>query len=197
MLNKLFLIIFLFFVLSSCVTQPIQEGISVSAFELSTKAQVTDKESDESHNVDIQIITLLDKAVRLDVTALFGYRVAEMTLTPQKIQMTNRERKQFIEGPFKSETLKPLFGQPFDPRLIWHVAHNRVLKDGLYYGAKVQTELLSKSPGDLFQKQKITIEDNKFKMVWLIKSKESLSGSLSYNETFILSRPDDFKLIQK
>lgn len=194
MLNNLFFIVLFGLVaLTSCTSSPIKNNAGGStAYQLISKAKVTDKKSSESHNVDIILSVFPQKAVRMDVTALLGYKVAELVLNPQQIQYIQREDKVFVQGAFKPQTLKPLFKQEIDPKLFWSIAHEDILKDGTYYGAQVKFELLEKNSSG-YQNRRITIENKEFKMIWLFKAKESLTSS--YYETFVLTKPDEYKLI--
>lgn len=164
----------------------------ITGYRLISKAKVTDKVSGESHNVDIVLSVEPQKAVRMDVTALLGYEVAQLVLTPKQIQYSQREDKIFVIGPFNSKTMKPLFKQEIDPKLFWAIAHEAILKDGRYYNADVKSEALENKL-NTYQTKKITIESSTFKMIWLFKAKEVLKAS--YYETFVLVKPDDYKLI--
>jgi hypothetical protein len=179
----------------SCTGKPTPSSDGPQPYQLVSKAKVTDKLSSESHNIDLSVIVDPNRAVRIDVTALLGYRLAELVMNTQQIQYIERESKIFVTGGYKPKTLKLLFGQEIDPKLIWAIAHERALKDGRYYGADVKFELLEKN-SDGYQSRKITIENKYLKMVWLFKSREAVSlNSASYNETFVLTQPEEYKLI--
>jgi hypothetical protein len=135
------------------------------------------------------------RAVRIDVTAFLGYRLAEMVMNTQQIQYIERENKIFVTGGYKSKTLKPLFGQEIDPKLIWSIAHEQSLKDGDYNGTDVKYELMA-NVNNGYASRKMTIENKYLKMIWVIKAKEALYlSSSSYNETFVLTQPEKYKLI--
>lgn len=192
MIKKLFLyfqILFIVGLISSCATQPTSP---TGSYKLTSKAKVTDKTSAESHNIDLIIVVDPQRAVRMDVSALMGYRLAEIVLTPKLIQYIQHEDKIFVQGEFKPKTLKRLFNQEIDPKLLWAMAHEQNLPDGLYYGANVKTEFLESDSGR-YRSKRVTIENNYLKMIWLFKSKEGVA--LSYNETFVLAKPDEYKLI--
>lgn len=184
MIKKFLIGLSIFALSASCTTSPLKDA--TQGYRLISKAKVTDKVSNESHNVDIIVSIEPQKAVRMDVTALLGYDVAQLVITPFQIYYLQREDKLFVQGPFKAATMKPLFKQEIEPKLFWAIAHEMTLKDGRYYGADVKTEMVD-------QNRKITIESPRFKMIWLFKSKEAFTAS--YNETFVLVKPDDYKLI--
>ncbi len=189
-LKLIFLILIFVFSFLGCKSSPVKDA--TEGYQLSTKARVTDKKTNSSYNVDILISVVPNKATRLDVTALLGYQVAEMVMNPQQIQYIQRENKFFVQGPFKSQVLKPLFRQAIDPKLFWSLAHEEWFSDGVYYGAEVKSEIQPKSSKG-FSPRKITIENSAFKMIWLFKSKAQVT--LSYYETFVLVKPEDYKLI--
>ncbi len=193
---RLFSALFIGFgVLASCTGTSTKSSGGPNPYRLNSKAKVTDKTNNESHNIDLTVIVDPQRAVRIDVTALLGYRLAELVMTPQQIQYIERENKIFVTGGYKPQTLKPLFGQAIDPKLIWAIAHEQKLKNGLYYGTDVKFELTNK-PDDDYQSRKITIENKNLKLIWIFKSKEALSlSSASYNETFVLTQPEEYKLI--
>ncbi len=182
-------------ILISCAGKSISSSGGANPYRLNSKAKVTDKLSGESHNLDLAVIVDPQRAIRIDVTALLGYRLAEVVMTPQKIQYIERENKIFVTGGYKPQTLKPLFGQEIDPKLIWAIAHEQNLKDGRYYGTNVKFELTAPGSQD-DPSRKITLENKDLKMVWIFKSKEAVSlSSSSYNETFVLAQPVEYKLI--
>jgi hypothetical protein len=194
--TRLFLGLFIGFgVLVSCTGAPTQSSGGPNPYRLNSKAKVTDKLSGESHNIDLTVVVDPQRAVRIDVTALLGYRLAELVMSPTQIQYIERENKIFVTGGYKPKTLKPLFGQEIDPKLIWAIAHEQNLKDGRYYGTDVKFELMG-NRDDGYQSRKITMENKHLKMIWLFKSKEAVSlSSASYNETFVLTQPEEYKLI--
>lgn len=180
--------------LAGCAAKPMVSSGPIP-YRLASKAKVTDKSNSESHNIELVVSVDPQRAVRIDVTALLGYRLAEMVMKPELIQYIERENKIFVTGSYKPKTLKPLFGQEIDPKLIWAIAHEQTLKDGRYYGTDVKFELLDKN-SDGYQSRKITMENQHLKMIWLFKSKEALPLTpSSYNETFVLTQPEEYKLI--
>lgn len=191
MLNKLLRIglLFAFLGLTACVSKPTSADYEV--YTLETKAKVIDKATEESYNVDLTFTVLPYKFVRLDVTAILGYKLAELLMNTNQIQYSLREQKVFVTGPFKSKTLRPLFKQDMNPALIWNAAHGVFVKDGMYDGQKVVTEVLSQS--DQYTSRRLTIENQNFKFIWLFKSKEV--SEASHDETFVLKRPENYKII--
>ena len=203
--DRLFVLALLF---SGCATHnagPVV-GKSADAVLLETKAQIKDIKADESHTAKIEIIVLPQQAIRLEVTALLGFPVASIVLTPKLIQYSLHTTKQFAEGPFSARTMYPVFKQNIDPRILWNVIHNRspesadiaCTKDAS--GRPIQCLAANNivvtwtyDPTDRAQKR-IEIRNPQFEMIWVFKSQSAFK--LSQNETFVLKKPDDYQVIR-
>ncbi len=200
--NKLFLINLLFIsFLFSCGSETIKIVPPSTPLLIETKAQV--KSASESNNVKIDIALSPNQAIRLEVTALLGYRVATVLMTPQKIQYALHTNQTFAEGPFNSRTLFPIFKQNIDPRLIWRIIHGQTPQA---QGLNCQQDASQKpiecaGPNGLSVKwtyeqaprKRIEIKNGTFEMNWIFKDQRVLGDSQT--ETFVLKRPDGYKEI--
>lgn len=208
MLNKLlgFAVILM---LASC-SHKAQNESGVSVWHLTSKAQITDKTKDSSHNVSIDIFVKEETALRMEVTALLGYQVGSLLMTGNQIKYAVHPNKYFIQGPLLPKALKPLFKQEVDPRLLWSVVHDQSLarrgfqcvqkepsvelcKNNLAVVEIEQRGELDASGKSKDHQKKVTIENSQIKMVWIFKSKEPFEGSQS--ETFVLNSPKEYKLL--
>lgn len=183
---------------------------SGNSFLYSTKAQLTDKVKDSSQNANIDVFVDLNKAIRLEVTALLGYQVGSLLMNTTEIRYAVHSQKVFVQGPFQPRTLKPLFKQEIDPKILWSVVQNESLSKRGFQCAKksnavevcqnpqAQVEIEQRGELDpnglsLDGQKKITIENDKMKMIWIFKSKEAYIDS--QNETFVLNSPKDYRLV--
>ncbi|MES2802610.1 MAG: hypothetical protein V4654_08980 [Bdellovibrionota bacterium] len=173
-----------------------------------SKALIEDKIKNSSNSASIDLFYLQDDVIRMEVTALLGYRLGSLVISSQKVTYALHPQKAFVEGPFAARTMKPLFRQDLDPRLIWAVVFDRDLKS---YGfscntvAKTQTcigtsategvsvTLQQVGEAETGPLKKITIENAKLKFVWLYKAIRK--HNKSYNETFVLNKPEEYRLI--
>ena len=105
--------------------------------------------------------------------------------------------------------MKPLFRQDLDPRLIWAVVFDRDLRSygftctetvaqtnscqgsGATQGVSVTVQHVGETPNSGLKK--ITIENANLKFVWLYKAIKK--HNKSYNETFVLNKPEEYRLI--
>lgn len=174
-----------------------------------SKALIEDKSKNSSNSASIDLFFLHDNIIRMEVTALLGYRLGSLVMSPQQISYALHPQKAFVEGPFAARTMKPLFRQDLDPRLIWAVVFDRDLKTfGFSCSTVAKTETCTGSAGALSgvtvilqhmgetengALKKITIENANLKFVWLYKAIKK--HNKSYNETFVLVKPEEYRLI--
>lgn len=175
---------------------------------IESKALIEDKMKNSSNSASIDLFFLQNDVIRMEVTALLGYRLGSLVMNQQKVSYALHPQKAFVEGPFAARTMKPLFRQDLDPKLIWAVVFDRDLRgygfacesvvtntticqgSGSAQGVAVTIQLVGESNSGL---KKITIENTSLKFVWLYKTIRK--HNKSYNETFVLNKPEEYRLI--
>lgn len=188
--------------LFSCGTEQVQVVPASTPLLIETKAQV--KNGTESNNVKIEIALAPNKMIRMEVTAMLGYRVASVLLTPQKIQYAIHTNQTYGEGNFSAKTMYPIFKQYIDPRIIWRVINNQnpQSQDLVCQTDEKQRPVLCNGPQASTVKwtyeeaplRRIEIKSGKFEMNWLFKEQKILGDSQT--ETFVLKKPEGYKEIQ-
>lgn len=174
-----------------------------------SKALIEDKTKNSSNSASIDLFYLQDDVIRMEVTALLGYRLGSLVMNPQKVSYALHPQKAFVEGPFAARTMRPLFRQDLDPKLIWAVVFDRDLRSfgftcsdvvsrastcqgsGATQGVTVTVQQVGEKPNSGLKK--ITIENANLKFVWLYKAIRK--HNKSYNETFVLNKPEEYRLI--
>ncbi len=198
--KSLFSISFLL-IMAACGMKPTQAPSVNSPILIETKAQL--KSKDQTNNVKIDIALAPNRAVRLEVTALLGFQVATVLMTPQGIQYALHTSKTFYQGPFSSKTLYPIFNQHIDPRILWKAIHGQN-PQAVNLNCQTDTSgrpVLCKGTHNLIVKwtyedaprKKIELKNDQFEMVWLFKDQSPLTASQA--ETFVLKKPDGYKEI--
>lgn len=179
-------------------------------WNIDSKAQITDKTKDSTNSVSLDIFLKRNESIRMEVTATLGYQVGSLLMNRTQLQYAIHPQKYFIQGPFAARTLKPLFKQEIDPLILWSIIHDESLqKRGFQCSmagtlienckndmATVQIEQrgeLGANGRSVDGQKKVTLENNSLKMVWIFKSREP--SQASQNETFVLVRPKEYKLI--
>ncbi len=210
MIKILFIIIVHCFIFS-CQTKPTSgQLVEVSVWNINSKAQITDKLNDSTNSVSLDIFLKKNQAIRMEVSATLGYQVGSLLMTRTMLQYAIHPQKYFIQGPFAGRTLKPLFKQEIDPLILWSIIHNESLqKRGfqcVQVGALIENCKNNLATVQIEQRgelgpdgrstdgqKKVTLENQQIKMVWIFKSREPVQTS--QNETFVLVRPKEYKLI--
>lgn len=210
MIKKLFLIN-VCGVIFSCQTKPISGYAGgVSVWNITSKAQITDKVKDSTNSVSLDIFLKKNEAIRMEVSATLGYQVGSLLMTRSSLQYAIHPQKYFIQGPIAGRTLKPLFKQEIDPLILWSIIHDESLQKrgfqctlaGILIEncknelATVQIEQrgeIGASGRSVDGQKKVTLENQTIKMVWIFKSREA--SDVSQNETFVLVKPKEYKLI--
>ena len=189
---------------TGCATTQKAVDFKTQPLLLDTKVQIKDLRKDETQSAKIQVILLTDQAIRMEVTALFGYAIASIVMTPDKIQYTLHSSKKYVDGPFNARTLFPVFKQNIDPRILWNSVHNRNPASG---DLKCKTDEKGwplscvNAEGvhvtwlhENAVKRRIDIKNPQFEMIWVFKDQIPLSTP--QNETFVLKKPEDYQQIQ-
>jgi hypothetical protein len=187
--------------LSSCGNKTIQSVTTLTPLLIETKAQI--KSPTESRNVKIDIALSPNRAIRLEVTAILGYRVATVLMTPQKIQYALHTNQTYFEGPFNARSMYPIFKQALDPRIIWRIIHGLSPQSAqlICQTDLNQKPILCTGPDSLMikwtyeeaPKKRIQIKNSQFEMNWIFKDQTLLNESQT--ETFVLKKPDGYKEI--
>lgn len=188
--------------LFSCASNEVKVVPASTPLLIETKAQV--RNGSDSNNVKIEIALAPNKMIRMEVTALLGYRVASVLLTPQKIQYAIHTNQTYGEGNFSARTMFPIFKQFIDPRIIWRVinSQNPQSQELVCQTDEQQRPILCNGPQSSTVKwtyeeppvRRIEIKSGKFEMNWLFKEQKVLGDSQT--ETFVLKRPEGYKEIQ-
>lgn len=198
---KLLVILWVTGSLLSCGSESVQVVPASTPLLIETKAQV--KNGTESNNVKIEIALSPNKMIRMEVTALLGYRVASVLLTPQKIQYAIHTNQTYGEGNFSARTMFPIFKQYIDPRIIWRVVNsqNPQSQELVCQTDELQRPISCIGPHESKVKwtyeeppvRRIEIKSGKFEMNWIFKGQHILPESQT--ETFVLKRPEGYKEI--
>lgn len=200
-------ILILVFILAGCTTQPtVKVAGGVAPLLMETKIQTKDLKKSDTQTANLEIILLPNQAIRMEVTALFGYRIASVLMTPQKISYALHTSKHYVQGPFAAKTLFPVFKQNIDPRLLWKIAHGynpesndlKCVKDSV--GQPVScvssmggvTSTVTWTYENDFKKR-IEIKNPQFELTWVFKKQTTMESYQT--ETFVLKKPEDYKEI--
>ncbi len=166
-----------------------------------TKALIEDKKKASSNSVSMDVFYTTNGVIRIEVEALLGYRLGSLLMNKNQIQYILYPQKTFVQGPFAGQTLKPLFKNEIDPRWIEAAVLDTDLTT-LGFSCLQKNPELKVCQSELAQVsvetkksplKKIIIENDQMKFIWVFKSIQK--HNKSYNETFVLAKPEEYRLI--
>lgn len=176
---------------------------------INSKALIEDKVKKTSHTATIDLFYLQDQQiVRMEVSAVLGYRLGSLVMNKESVRYAVHPQKIFVEGPKIPRTMRPLFRQDLNPLIISAVVLDQDLQNfdfkcslqqgtrqcdgvGPMQGISVSIQEMAKTTKGPIKK--ITIDSVKMKLVWVFKSIQPYNRS--YNETFVLNQPENYRLI--
>jgi hypothetical protein len=208
-MKKLLLISIL--LLAGCSSKPKKEtaagtsaGPAASGIKWDTKAQVRDYRNNKTNNLSIDVISVKNTHLRMEVSATLGYPVASYVAGPQSLKMAIYTQKKFYFGPNSEEALTPLLGFPLDPNVFQSIVYDSPIRnwhceaadDGLVAACKHMTkygEVVVAWQDRKEDSKRVVIHGPKFEMEWQFK------GSTVVNpvkpKVFELEAPSGYKVI--
>lgn len=203
--NSLFAGFFLLtFFLSGCVSKTVQEG-GLRGMQWESKALVKNLKENKTQSVTIDIYTVKDIRARFEVTALLGFQVASVVMSPQEISYTLYPQKTFYYGKNSERTFAKLLGLPLHPMNLTNIAHDEPVR-GLGWACeldiagfisrcenaakKIKIQWSDRKEGQ----KKVVITSPQFEMQWHFSAPKT---EVQFKpELFTLRQPEGFKAIQ-
>lgn len=190
-----------FLILSACQSTSTTSRQNLGpqdALLIDSKAQI--KNSRDSNTVQIEIVLLPQRAIRMEITGTLGVSVASVLLTPQSISYVIYPDKQYASGPFHAKTLYPIFKKNIDPLLVWRILHGQSPASELMTcenNVEQKPLLCSDGQGNRVKwiyegarARRIDLTGDHFEMNWVFKSEKIFNSY--HNETFVLKKPTGY-----
>ena len=195
------------FVLFSCSTQSKKEigpTSPLAAIKWETKAQVRDFKNNKNNVLNIEIVSVKNSYLRMEVGATLGYPVASYVATPKSMKLAIYPQKKFYFGPNTETALLPLLGFPLDPNVLQSIVYDMAIRnwncvagdDGLVTSCKRMTK--NGEVVVVWQERKettkrIIIHGPQFEMQWLFQSSSPMNPVKA--NTFKLEAPSGYSVI--
>ncbi len=202
------IILFLFIItLMGCSSKSKKEtsvSPQISALKWATKAQVQDFKNNKNNNFNIDIISVKNSHLRMEVSATLGYPVASYVATPQGLKMAIYPQKKFYFGANTEEALRPLLGFALDPNVFQSIVYDTAIRgwscmagdDGLVASCKRQLkkgEVVVIWQDRKETSKRIVIHGPQFEMQWLFQSSSQLNPVKA--DVFKLEAPAGYSVI--
>ncbi|UYL10369.1 hypothetical protein B9G69_007220 [Bdellovibrio sp. SKB1291214] len=204
LMQGLFLLIAVIF-LKACASKQVHEGPLQQA-EWDTKAMIRDMKENKTQTVSIDLMAVKNQRVRLDVTAMMGFNVASLVMSPKEIAYAIYPKKEFYYGKNSEKSIERIMGLSLHPMNLANIAFEEPVRgpgwiceqDNLKVLSKcenrqrsIRVEWKDRTPEG---QKKVVITAPQLEMQWLFKPPQTEVQFKA--ETFTLKQPDGFKAIQ-
>lgn len=191
---------------SACATTPktVSEGPQQKA-QWETKALVKNLKENKSQSINIDILAIKNQRVRFDVTAILGYQVASLVMSPKEISYIIYPEKKFYYGKSSERAMERVIGLPLHPMNLANIAFDEPVRGTGWVCEMDMAGFLSKCESKargitvlwkdrIEGGKKVVITAPQFEMQWLFKPVQT---EVQFKpETFTLKQPEGFKAIQ-
>lgn len=120
-LIKLFLVLSLIN-LAGCVTKPVKKEGTFQQAQWETKALVKNFRENKTQSLSIDVYAIKNSRVRMEVSALMGFQVASLVMSPQEISYVIYSRKTFYHGRNSEQAFKQILNLPLHPMNFANIA---------------------------------------------------------------------------
>lgn len=177
---------FIFIFLIACQSKQVLEKPAAAerVFQYSTKAYIKNVREKKDHNVSVDIILAGQQHLRMEVTAILGYPVATVVITPQEIRTAIYSQKKFYIAKNEENGLRSMLNFPIEPKNLIQLILDLPLKgwscdmgkEGMLARCSQKGELLVAWSDRREDQKKVVIRSPQFEMDWLFLDKKELPG---------------------
>ncbi|WII70775.1 hypothetical protein QJS83_09915 [Bdellovibrio sp. 22V] len=202
--SKHFLFIGLTLFLSGCVTKTVKEGAFQKA-QWETKALIRDQKENKTQSLNIDIYAIKNERARLEITAIMGYQVASLVMSPSEISYIIYPQKAFFYGRNSERAFSRMIDLTLHPMNLANIAFDEPVRGpGWKCSLDTQGQIsqcenlqrairvnwLNRSEGQ----KKVVITAPQFEMQWQFSAPQT---EVQFKpELFTLKQPTGFKAIQ-
>ena len=199
-----FIIAMITLFLSACATKTVQQGAFQKA-KWETKAQIKNLKDGKTQSVSIDIYAIKNQRARFEISAILGYQVASVVMSPSEISYAIYPRKVFYFGRNSENAFQQILNLPLYPMNLTHIAFDEPIQGPGWRCALTDQGLLSECENPQRQvsvswsdrtdgKKKVFVRGPQFEMQWLFPTPQTEVEFKS--GLFTLKQPSGFKAIQ-
>lgn len=204
MRNLQFLNVVFLSLMVACVSKKLDTKATSSTRVLhwETKANIKDLKEKKNHNIHLDILTQNQSHLRMEVSALLGYPVASLLVTPNDLKLAIHTQKRFYTGRSDEGSLKGFMNFPIEPKNIIQLVGDQPLKgwscdkglDGLLARCSLRGEVLVAWTERKANYKRVTIRAPNFEMDWRFESREEVVDPSP--QIFVLEPNKNYNVIQ-
>lgn len=199
-----FLFLILTGFLTSCVSKPTRIAGPLQA-QWETKALITNQKDNKRHSLNIDIYAIRDQKTRLEISALLGFQMASLVMSPEEIAFVVYPKKTYYFGKNSESAFSRIIDLPLHPMNLTNIAfdqpiigpgwkcnldQNKLVSQCENVERKITVNWQDRDAG----KKKVQIVAPQFEMQWLFSAPQT--EVVLKNDQFKLKPPSGFKVIQ-
>jgi len=166
---------------------------------------VRDLKENKTQSLSIDVLAIKNERMRMEVTALMGFRVASLVMSPRDISFAIYPQKRFYYGKNSEKALSRLIDLPLHPMNLENIAFDEPVRGPGWRcdldqsgwvamcenpSRQLTVKWLDRAEGA----KKVVITGPQFEMQWLFNAPQT---EVQFKpETFTLKQPEGFKPIQ-
>lgn len=182
----------------------VKEGVYQSA-QWETKALIKNQRANKTQSLNIDIYAVKNERARFEISALMGFQVASLVMTPSEIAYAIYPQKTYYSGKNSDKAFYRVVGMPLHPMNLANIAFDEPVRgsnwkcerapDGFVSQCEnSQKEIRVEWSGRNEGQKKVVITAPQFEMQWLFSSPKT---QVEFKpEIFTLKQPSGFKAIQ-
>jgi hypothetical protein len=181
---------------SACATQPVAYNSTKDEGQWEAKAQIKNLQSGKADTISLDVISVKDQALRMEVSGTLGVHVASFLMKESDVSYSVHTQKKYYSGAVSEKSLRPLLRADIDPRWLYSIFFDSPLKGWTCVGEPI--EKCQRSDGTKVQwserngeKKRITISNQQFELQVLVKS--FTTKVQSPDKAFSLDAPESYK----
>ena len=201
---NLIILISVFSSLLGCTSKLIKPG-KVQKAQWSTKAVINNIRENKSQSLNIDIFAIKYEQARFEISAMLGFQVASVVMSPKDISYIIFPQKTFFRGPTSDKSFSRMISLQLNPMNLTYIAFDEPIRgpgwkcskdlDGLPLSCENEKKSISVKWSDRESgKKKVSILAPQFEMQWKFSAPQTEVQFKS--ETFTLNRPEGFKLVE-
>ncbi|MEN0057299.1 MAG: DUF4292 domain-containing protein [Bdellovibrio sp.] len=188
----------------ACVSRPvIESGYRKAQWE--TKALIKNLKENKTQSLNIDIYALKDERARFEISAVLGYQVASLVMSPDEISYAIYPQKRFFYGRNSERAFSRMIDMPLHPMNLVSIAFDepvrgqgwtceRDVKQLLSQCENLQRKIKVAWAGRKEGQKMVVITAPQFEMQWQFSAPQT---EVQFKEgLFTLKQPSGFKAIQ-
>ncbi len=198
------MLVLLLLLTGGCASKVISKGAFQKA-QWETKALVKDLREGKNQSLTIDIYAIKNERARFEISALLGFQVASMVMSPREISYIIYPQKKFYYGRNSERAVESMIGLPLHPMNLASIAFDEPVRGRGWscavdaHGVMAHCENVGRSIKVEWQDRKegakkVLITAPQFEMQWLFSAPQT---DVQFKaELFTLKQPEGFKAIQ-